>query len=385
LIIPWARGFLKALFLTVRAYRRELKYIDNLINTINPTIVILAADNVWYNTSSFIKCAHRKKIPSVIIPQWMAGAREPAEFIYNNPNYGMTILNKFAAILFPKWAITYGGKKLLRLPAMQVLAKQLLGLDPKRPWILHSSRADVIALESEAMKIYCENEGLEKEKLKIVGSISNDTIFHIASNIKTERDKILRELNLEIQKPVILSPLPPDFLYVQGGRSECEFSDYKKLVEFWIKSLAESKRFNVIMSLHPSVNVDKLKYVEKWGVKISTRSIAELIPICDLFVASVSATIQWAIAAGKPVLNYDVYKYRYHDYDDAKGVITVESKKDFIKYLNKLTADKGYLAEITKLQQSVATKWGRLDGKSGERIMGLVDAIIEKNSTDRDG
>ncbi len=39
------------------------------------------------------------------------------------------------------------------------------------------------------------------------------------------------------------------------------------------------------------------------------RTRLSLVPLCSLYVASVSATIRWAIACGKPVVNYDVYRF----------------------------------------------------------------------------
>ena len=41
---------------------------------------------------------------------------------------------------------------------------------------------------------------------------------------------------------------------------------------------------------------------------------ASLVAISDMYVASVSSTIRWAILAGIPVINYDVYQYGYEDF-----------------------------------------------------------------------
>lgn len=376
---PVRRLFPAEVLLTLKDYWAEIKAVKNLIRRHKPVAIILAADIVGYNTSIFVKIGHELSIPSVVIPQWMASPTEPAEYIFKNPDFQMNKWrNRLAGKLYPKWVYTYKGKRLLRLPASQVIAKELFGLAPKTPWILHSGQADVIALESDAIRTYCEREGLNKDKMKVVGSISNDILFKVASSVGIERDKILEELSLDAKKPIILTPMPPDFLYVLGGRPECDFPNYKSLIEFWVKSLTKNKKYNVVVSLHPSDNVNEFSYIKKWGAKISNRSIVELIPVCDLFVSSVSATIQWAIACSKPVLNYDVYKYRYHDYDSAKGVITVESKSDFIKYLKKLAEDKKYLNKITKLQKTSAPDWGILDGKSRERLIKIIKGISKK-------
>lgn len=137
--------------------------------------------------------------------------------------------------------------------------------------------------------------------------------------------------------------------------------------------------------MHPSVTYDQMKYIEKWGVKISQRQLPELMSLCDIFVVSVSTTIQWAIACGKPVLNYDVYTYRNSAYKNLKGEyiqvngeIVVENKKDYLFYLKKLTEDKKFYEQKAKEQKSIMRHWGVGDGKSSQRLLKLFDSLTKK-------
>ena len=68
---------------------------------------------------------------------------------------------------------------------------------------------------------------------------------------------------------------------------------------------------------------------------------AELVPLCDVFVASISSTIRWAIACGKPVVNYDVYRYRYTDFIGVEGVLTCEEQDEFVSVLRRLDIGSG--------------------------------------------
>ena len=70
---------------------------------------------------------------------------------------------------------------------------------------------------------------------------------------------------------------------------------------------------------HPRASPDLLRVFETPNIKISIEPMASLIPLCDLYVASISATIRWAISSGIPVLNYDTYRLRYTDFDAAPG------------------------------------------------------------------
>ena len=123
------------------------------------------------------------------------------------------------------------------------------------------------------------------------------------------------------------------------------------------------------------MDIDEYRYVEQWGARISQWDMAALVPLCDLYVASVSATIRWAIACGVPVVNYDVYRLRWTDYAGAPGVLRVEDKGEFASLVHRLTTDPAYYTIVRQQQESEAPRWGRLDGLAGSRLLRLLDTI----------
>lgn len=353
---------------------RQMRFIRRLIHEQGISLVVLPADN-RYDQAAIVKAAHDEKVPVVVMPQFMASALEWAEFVLEKREYNVrSWTNRFACSLFPRWGCIHKGRRLIALPASQVLAREWLGIAPPLPWILHSGHTDALAVESEAVRDYCIAEGLPPEKIKVTGSSTHDNISEMRSQAAKKRQELYKDLSLPDGRPMILSALPPNTLYM--GRPECEFKNYKDLVEFWCRSLAAIKAYNAVICLHPSVTVREMKYIEKLGVKIAKEPTYQLIPLCDIFVASISATIQWAIACSKPVVNYDVYRYRYTDYAHVDGVVRVEEKSDFVNVLQRLTGDASYYAEMAARQSVHAHRWGRLDGKAGDRLMQLFDDLI---------
>ena len=79
-----------------------------------------------------------------------------------------------------------------------------------------------------------------------------------------------------------------------------------------------SKQYNIIVRPHPG-HMDLEDCLEGTACKKITRDTALLIPLCDIYIAFASATIRWAITAGKPVLNYDIFQYNYEDYNAASS------------------------------------------------------------------
>lgn len=378
-----SRIVFRNLFVQTLLLYKRIKYYRQYINKQDISLVILPADN-RYDQAAIVKAAHHKEVPVVVIPQFMASALEWAEVVWEKREYSArSWANRFACSLFPRWGYVHKGRRLVALPANQILAREWLGIAPPRPWILHSGHADALAVESEAVRDYCIAEGLPPEKIKVTGSSTHDIISAIISKKEEKRLELYADLSLPDDRPMILSALPPDFIYM--GRPQCEFQKYDELIEFWCRSLAAIKSFNIVICLHPSISVQEMKHIERFGVKIAKEPTYELIPLCDIFVASVSSTIQWAIACGKPVVNYDVYRYRYTDYLNVEGVISIENKSDYEDTLRRLTSDVEYRAEITARQSVHANRWGRLDGRAGDRLIQLFDDLIDQYSNSSEG
>ena len=112
---------------------------------------------------------------------------------------------------------------------------------------------------------------------------------------------------------------------------------------------------------------------------------ALLIPLCDFYVAFASATIRWAITAGKPVLNYDIFRYDYEDYALEPAVISVNSLKGFKLHLGNLCSNREYVTSLKRTQQECAIKWGMLDGLCETRLIDLCDELIHSGGKHRRG
>ncbi len=358
--------------------KKGLRFISRFIHKEKISLVVLGAGITHYNTCLFIKAAHIIHIPSVIVSGWLTDDIELAEVLMYDPIYSMDrFSNWIIGKLYPHWVYEYKGHKMLRLPAGHILAREWLGLVPPNPWLMHSDYADAIAVESEVKYHHGISRGLSSDQLVVTGSIYHDKMAKVFKEAHSQRRKLYQRLNLP-DLPMILSALPPDELYRVGGRPECDFQVYEELVKFWVKSMAGIKGYNIVIALHPQLKYEDMQYIEQWGVKIAREPTAGLIPLCDIFVTSMSTTIQWAISCSKPVVNYNIYRNNFPDYVDVKGVINIEEKEDFINILHHITQDHAFRAEIAGLQANCASQWGLLDGKAGKRILKLFDIMIAK-------
>lgn len=363
-----------AIFLRMRKRQRIIR---ELIRSQQARLLVLAGDLIDYDTGLFVRSAHREGISAVVVPAWMAGPREATESVKDKPQFSCSRwTNRLFGYFRPNWVHEHNGKRLLREPAAQALAMEWLNVAPPRPWVLHSGYSDAIAVESEAMRQYGIREGLPAKQLVLTGSVVHDGISESIQLASERRAELLNVLGLPPNRPVLLTALPPDQLAY--GRSECEFQNYKELIQFWMNTLVQAGDCNIVVSLHPSVRPGDMAYVEESGAKISREPVWKLIPLCDVYIASISATIQWAIACSKPVINYDVYQYRYPDYLGVRGVVGMEKKQQFVEAVNRVTSNAGYRKELEAAQAQHAKDWGNLDGHASDRLIGLFEHHSER-------
>jgi hypothetical protein len=360
---------------------QDVRIVQRLIEQTQPSIVIMAGDNVDYDSSIYIKFAHRRGIPVVLVPSTMSNGLEQAEVYYANPRYNAQIgvINRLVGKIYPNWLRHHKDKWLLRTPGIRIILMEWLKIAPPVPWMFNSGYADAIAVESEALLKYYLDGGLSPEQLVSTGSPANDVLARISQTKEVQKRILCTKLDFDINRPILLSAIPPDCLYMMGGRPDCEFASYEALLDNWIGGLAKTTHFfNVVLCVHPSVNILTLSKYETSHIRLCDWNTVNLIPLCDVFVASVSSTIRWAIAAGVPVVNYDVYQYHYTDYLQEPGVQTLYNNTDFSNALRKLSDNPNELLIQKERQSERAEYWGLLDGKAGNRLMSLFESLIEK-------
>ena len=347
--------------------------VNQFLRAIKPDVIVLPEDNVETLSTIFVAKGRARSIPSIIIPFTIPNPLEPARYYINNPLYQAK--GPFARPLtayYPKWRIQHEGKDLFRQPAIKALCLEMLGLSSPAPWILNRGEAVSIALDSEAQRDLYLELGFPPAQLKVIGDMNGEVFHQGRSNKERLVEELFAKHGLQPGRPLILCAFPPD-QYGGTDTSRFEFPSYDALIQAWMESFkALGKRANILIRPHPRISIDRLAGFEDSNIKFTWQPTAELVPLCDLYVASISATIRWAIACGIPTVNYDTFRYRYADYDSAAGVIGVEKVDEFRALIARFIDDPVFAAELAERQRSVMKYWGQLDDKVAERLSALV-------------
>ncbi len=369
----------QSLFFALFLEMRRRWYVAKSVFAFSPDHIILLEDNAQGLTGVVTQMARERSIPFSVLPDYIPNPAEPAGFYFSDPNHtARTWAGKIVLRFYSQWALQYEGRILLRLPAAQILAKQLKkGIFPQ-PWILNSGYCEAIYLESQAMKDHYQKLGFAEQKLRVVGGAMEDKLHEISSNRDALRNKLMDRYAFDSQKPLILCAFPPD--QYNASTVAYEYRDYRDLCEAWFEELGDvTQSANIVVVRHPRLSAAKLTKYLKPKVILADQPIEELLPLCDLYVACVSTTIRSALALGIPAINYDCYRYAYGDFSRAAAIKEVDNRQRFRAVLQETIAQ-STLTSLKALAIKDAAYWGIVDGGFKAR---LREAILEVNQAYR--
>jgi hypothetical protein len=341
-------------------------------------LVVVTEDSVSSRSRALLAAAERLRIPALLLPFTIVNPEEAATVIRQLPAHRVRRLDQHAfAAMRPRWVRKDREGALLRLPVGRAAVLELAGLAPPEPWIANRGYA-VIAAESPAMQQRYVAFGVPAEQIVLAGSLIDPVLEDARQRRGELRAALLGRLGLP-EKPLLLCALPPD-QFPLGPPAENPYLSYPQLLADWLASLkAVADRFAVVVRPHPRVAGQELEQLHQSGLAVAWDDTAQLVPLCDLYVASCSATIRWAIACGRPVVNYDVYRYGYDDYAGVAGVLHMDRAGDFDATLDELASNPVRLKSVAEAQAAAAGEWGCLDGGSQQRLLALYDRLLTRN------
>ncbi|ANN91838.1 Uncharacterised protein [Legionella pneumophila] len=359
-------------------YYTDTSYkINSIIDKINPSLLLFTEDVVERDSNIWIKIAQKKGILSAILSSSTATVTEAAETYFNNPHYYFPThlplyLQIGLKIFIRKWCFNYRDRKFIRLPLKQLIAMDLLDLAPKQPWTINSGDSTLILVESQFSKDLLVKEGINRRRIKIIGSLKFDSMAPVLNDSTRYKQELYQKYNLNLTKKLILCAFPPNL----PNRLSYDFQNYEDMTKKWISTLQLSD-YNVLYSVHPSGFPDTANAIRSLDQIVVEEDIANLIPLCDVYLASVSSTIKWARACNKLVLDYDCFHFNYRTYEKDPAIIAVKSLNELKEWITRLNNQ-----SVSKIHDQLNPSlhpnyWGIIDGRSLWRINNYIDCLIK--------
>jgi hypothetical protein len=350
--------------LTTSLFERCIEFYSDTIRRYRTTAVLIPEDIVGPFWPVAVKAAHSNGVPAIVFPYTLADRKEALQSLRQDPLF-QTASNVIGAELFPAWRWKGDDFDLVRLPEDQIFAHQRLGIAPPDPWMMNSGFADVICVDSEATFDFFRDGGIAPERMRVVGSASQDEMFRRLRERDAHRAGLERTYALSSTKPLLLVSGCPNQL--GANAPSCVFSSMEELADAVGRTLAPlAQHFNLLVRPHPNYPGFG-EMLERHGFVVARDNTAHLIPLADVFVAFASATIRWAIACGIPTVNYDVFNYGYTEFSEVAGVDTVNTLQAFESSCSQLALP----ARVTELHDRIrkeSPRWAVMDGDSVSRI-----------------
>jgi hypothetical protein len=217
-----------------------------------------------------------------------------------------------------------------------------------------------------------QQQGTQAKKMIVTGKSSTDQIHEIIQ--ASSPGKIKNQLGIHPDQPMLLCSVPQ-----LGEHGILPWSEHWKEISFLFETLTKQKIAKVVVSLHPKSNPqDYRTQIEEHGIILSDHRIYELIPECDLFVATYSSTVVQAIGLGKPSIVIDFYGLNYNFYDQEPGIIVVKERDLFLPTIARILGNREYFDQLVDAQMKRAPEWILLDGHCTQRIMDKIYQMVEQ-------
>jgi hypothetical protein len=361
---------------TAADYTRKIKEANALLERELVAALVLMGDRHVGWETALIKAANQRGIPSLIVPIAQSFPETAARLRLRKQDvdrcYGMqTLSNRIAGALFPNWVYEFEGSRLLFSPGVQSVVAWALGIMPENPWTIGGGAATRMAVESPHLRRMFVEQGIPAEKLVVTGKPSVDQIYEA---MQPANQHIIREeLGIPEAEQVLLCAVPQ-----LAEHRLMSWSQHWQEIEFLLATFAQLKNVSIVLSLHPKSDPSEYRpLADQYGTTLAKRRIYELLPACDVFVATFSSTVMQAIGLSKPTVIVDFYSLGYTFYDDAPGVIVLRSRDHLASTLAKLFSDPQYYDLLSEAQLPQTSEWVLLDGKCTERVAEELYRLIE--------
>ncbi len=354
----------------LRIYQSYGDMFDTLLAQRSYDAIVVPEDVVGPFWPMLIKTGLQRGVPTVILPYTLANREEAFKSLRGIPDF-QTRYTRLAARLFPSWRMRQDGYDIVRMPAGHVFVHEWLRISPPDPWMMNSGSAKVICVDSPATLDYFKRAGIPAKKLTVTGSVGQDTLARGLRDKESGLQALRQELGLAGRKPLLLVSGCPNQL--AGDVPRCEFKTMREVAGHLGEALqALSADYHLVVRPHPNY-LEFGDFLRGHGVAVSLQPTAQLVPLCDVFIAFASATIRWAAACGVPTINYDIFNYGYSDFAANKGVMTVSEPGDFQALVAGMKPQGEAYRLARSTSQADAAYWSVMDGRGLERIEEAID------------
>ena len=383
------RGFLQL--------RRKHRVAKKLARSLTPVCAIVSQERP-YQFLPVLKALKDLRIPTILMlaadssPEQTAWARRGDHFRKSVLKTSISaILNRLVQLWLPSQIYKSPWGNAIFYPPSRILLLRMMGMLPNNPWYQGTNFVDYIVISgSDEAAIYAEAK-VEPSKLLYFGTQELDILHENKLKDEQIRHELIAQYNLDSNKKILIVSLPR--LREQALTSE---SVHWQAINDILDVLSR-QNYNVMVSMHPNSDLSLYTWIEnKYQVQILRKPLQDILVAADIFVASYSSTIRWAIGLGIPVINLDFWGFNWKLYENLTGYQTVTTLAEYDELVRNFISnpkDDGVKSRAATVNQSPdqdpdlsysneLEKSGSgiiVDGKAKERLLRFIQSIDFSN------
>jgi hypothetical protein len=286
------------------------------------------------------------------------------------------LLKILLQVLLSKWINKGPHRGAVMFQPQYIVALEAMGLTLDKPWICHGGPMELMCVENRTGYDQYVGEGLPRDKLALTGSPYCDEMLDAIQTDLDARSALHRPRYITPGRPRILVSWPPDYHSMHVGKSE--FDTYAEMTACYMHFLKSLETCDVTVSLHPDAGEIGQDALHQNGINVTSEHLIALFPKHDIFVTFFSSAIRWAIAAGKPIINIDLYQQNIKNFVHLAGVVHTRSFVEFSEAVRTVVSSPEAFAKLAAYQIAAAPDYGIMDHQCVARIITEIDAVASR-------
>ncbi|AOW76481.1 hypothetical protein A3Q34_06175 [Colwellia sp. PAMC 20917] len=282
---------------------KRMVSLDSIVIRHKVLKVVIATDRSYGNEASVILLAKRKKL-DIILMSFAYSADYKSVYKLRNALIYSFLRGQPSTVIFKSSSL--GNKAFYR--SFESCALKELGVLSSNPWVLGMGHCSKMLVDSEREKSRLVKLGGHKEKYVVTGLTTHDSLYSQFINKSTYKNKFKEEYSLNSDPNIFIS-LPQ---YFEHGL--CEETEHFLIINQMIDILSKLD-VNLFISLHPKMDKANYNHLDKKeSVHILDEPLSSNLICADIFLATYSSTVTWALMCDIPVVIFDHINLAYDDF-----------------------------------------------------------------------
>ena len=334
-----------------------------------PAVVVVFEDRAPYPEMVFLEHARRRGIRAVLVSFAASSVEADAVSRRERPEHLIDAapwrrLKRWLAGRYPEQARETAWGRMLFFSPPESLALAACGLLDGRNWHYGGGAVDVCTKLSREDLEHARDEGAPVGKFIVTGQPMLDDMHRARSRASQIRSALAARYGLLPEQPLVICAVPQ-----AGEHALVDWRRHTELSAGLFRALGGTGA-NVLLSLHPRSKPETYAALARdAGCRLLDERLSGVLAAADVFVASYSSTVRWALLMGIPTIMTDLLGFEYQQFAALPGSIVTRDATELEQALRRLVEDPRERERMGREAAAHAAGHETFDGRACARII----------------